>query len=899
MFRHLHKVASTTSDRVKAVEFHPTEPMLAAALYNGTVVIFNTNDMSILRTIRVDASKAIRCVRWMTSLNCIIAAGDNLTISCYDYNTGSLIASKSDAHTDFVRQIAVHPTQTQFISCSDDGKINLYSINKSTLLVSKVYDGHEHFVMDVKFNPVDEGVTFATASLDSTIKFWGLTSQNARFTLKGHQAGVNCIEFFPGRDKPHLASGSDDFSIKIWDYQTKSCVITLSGHRANVTSLKFHPVYPLLISTAEDEMLNVWNVLTFKHETTLNNQKKRGWCLDANQNFVVVGYDDGLVLLKIGRDAVVVITMNSTGRAYWAKNNEIQSASLAQAKDKSDGMVDIIGKEVATSEFYPSIIAVNSTGKFIGICDDNEYSISSALAWRAQGSGQGKEIVWGIGDVYAVRTGGDNIQVFQNLKSFRDFTPQHECDRIFGGFLLGVADSDSISFFNWTDLSIVRQIDVYAKVKGVWWSLTTPTVAISTAESLFILQFDENYANAEDFDRTVGSASAFSIIADRETKVTSGCWYSEVFFFTDDRSVYFFVGGHFEIAARPGKSLNLIGYVHQAESIFLCDGDYKFYKYRVPVNVLNFYITASSGDVDNLDDKTIPDEWKSRLCAFLENLELFDIAFQLADTDDKRFDLALKRNDVDTAARIADNSKSMQQWRHLAGISLKTGRIDLLETSLIKAGDESGAILLKSCKGNGSELRQFAEQTEAESKNVSFTAYFAVGNFDKCIDLLLTTGRAPEAALMARAYAPRKMDECAQKWKELLIAKGEQRRAEMIALPKEYPNLFGMIDEAVELESAAPEPESETTPELESESESTPETAAKPETIPTPEPETTPELESAPTPETETIPVQFHEEEEEEEEKPNPEVQARVVDNDDDEIAALLRDADDAELADF
>jgi coatomer subunit beta' len=862
MYRHIRKVVSTTSDRVKAVEFHPTEPMLAAALYNGTVVIFNTNDMSILRTIRVDAQKPIRCVRWMPSINGLIAAGDNLTISCFDYNTGSLIASKPDAHADFVRQIAVHPTQAQFLSCSDDCKINLYAIGKTGINLLKTYEGHEHFVMDVKFNPVDEGATFASASLDCTIKFWGLTAQTSRFALKGHHAGVNCIEFFPTRDRPHLASGSDDFSIKIWDYQTKSCVMTLTGHEANVTALKFHPVFPLLLSTAEDDLLKVWNAMTFNHETVLNNQKKRGWCIDANVALAAVGHDEGLVVLKIGRDSVSVITMDATGRAYWAKYNEIQTANLAQVQGDRDGLVDVPGKEVATSEFYPSAIAANSTGKLIAVWGNNEYSISSALAWRARGFGEGRELAWGTGDTYAVRTSGDRIQLFRRFESTGEFSPPTECERIFGGLLLGVAGNDSISFFSWEDLSIVRQIDVRAK--NVWWSPTNPMVAVATAENLYILAFNEDYATSEGYDRTVGSADAFSMIADRETKVGSGAWYGEVFFFTDARSIYFFAGGRFDVAARPDLNLTIIGYVPRAEALFLCDNDYKFYRYRVPAEVLNFVIAATSdGD---LDPSRIPPEWKSRMCALLEELELFEIALQLADNDEKRFDLALKMSDVDTAARIAQSSGSLQQWRHLAGISLKSGRIRLLEESLAKSGDESGAILVKACKGSASELSQYAALSETESKNVSFTGYFAAGKYNKCIDLLLETGRAPEAALMARAYSPRRMDECARKWRELLQAKGEQRRAEAIALPSEFPNLFGIDPEALE-----------------------PEPAVEPSVDPAPKVDPQPKVEPVPTVET---PL-----EEEDGGEPLEVAQTRVVDEDDDDLNALLDQLDDGDLA--
>lgn len=65
----------------------------------------------------------------------------------------------------------------------------------------------------VVFNPKDPN-TFASASLDRTIKVWGLTSANAHFTLEGHEKGVNCIDYFPGGDKPFLISGADDKTVK-------------------------------------------------------------------------------------------------------------------------------------------------------------------------------------------------------------------------------------------------------------------------------------------------------------------------------------------------------------------------------------------------------------------------------------------------------------------------------------------------------------------------------------------------------------------------------------------------------------------------------------------------------------------------------------------------------------
>ena len=133
--------------------------------------------------------------------------------------------------------------------------------------------------MAVLFNPKDAN-TFASCSLDRTIKVWQLGSNSPNFTLNGHEKGVNCVDFYQvcsiidsngnrlltfrsskqGGEKPYLVSGADDRSVKIWDYQNKTCVQTLEGHTQNVSAVCFHPEYPIIITGSEDGRLcrGVW-----------------------------------------------------------------------------------------------------------------------------------------------------------------------------------------------------------------------------------------------------------------------------------------------------------------------------------------------------------------------------------------------------------------------------------------------------------------------------------------------------------------------------------------------------------------------------------------------------------------------------------------------------------------
>ena len=122
-----------------------------------------------------------------------------------------------EGHADFIRCLEVHPTLPYIFSSSDDKMIKMWDWDQGFDCM-QTFEGHMHYVMQVKFNPEDTN-TFASASLDRTIKVWGLGSHVPHYTLEGHEGGVNCVDYYPSGDKPYILSGADDRTVKIWDYQ--------------------------------------------------------------------------------------------------------------------------------------------------------------------------------------------------------------------------------------------------------------------------------------------------------------------------------------------------------------------------------------------------------------------------------------------------------------------------------------------------------------------------------------------------------------------------------------------------------------------------------------------------------------------------------------------------------
>ena len=61
---------------------------------------------------------------------------------------------------------------------------------------------------------------------------------------------------------------------------------------------------------------------------------------------------------------------------------------------------------------------------------------------------------------------------------------------------------------------------------------------------------------------------------------------------------------------------------------------------------------------------------------------------------------------------------------------------------------------------------------------------------EEAIDLLIKTDRIPEAAMLARTYAPDQISKIVGLWKAGLESKNRKKTAESLADPSEYPNLF-------------------------------------------------------------------------------------------------------------
>ena len=77
-----------------------------------------------------------------------------------------------------------------------------------------------------------------------------------------------------------------------------------------------------------------------------------------------------------------------------------------------------------------------------------------------------------------------------------------------------------------------------------------------------------------------------------------------------------------------------------------------------------------------------------------------------------------------------------------------------------RAKDLSGLLLLYSAKGSTEGMQKLVDLSKEQGKqNVAFLGLFLLGQLDECVDLLVSTGRTPEAAFFARTYVPSRVSE--------------------------------------------------------------------------------------------------------------------------------------------
>ena len=556
---------------------------------------------------------------------------------------------------------------------------------------------------------------------------------------------------------------------------------------------------------SEDGTVRIWHANTYRLESTLNYGLERVWTISCKKgsNNVALGYDEGSIMIKLGREEPAM-SMDVNGKIIWAKHAEIQQANIKALTDadiKDSERLPLAVKDMGSCEIYPQTIAHNPNGRFVVVCGDGEYIIYTAMALRNKSFGSAQEFVWSNdSSMYAIRDGSSMLKIFKNFKEQKSFKPDFGAEGIYGGNLLGVRSVSGLAFYDWETTDLVRRIEITPK--NMYWSESGELLCIATEESFFILKYSpeaiENAKGNPDAVTEDGIEDAFDVVGEIEETVRTGCWVGDCFIYTNSvNRLNYYVGGEIVTIAHLDRVMYLLGYIPKDNRLYLGDKELNVVSFSLLLSVLEYQTAVMRRDFDTADKvlPTIPREQRTRVAHFLEKQGFKTQALAVTCDPEHKFELALQLSELKVAYQLAKEAESEQKWKQLAELATSKCEFGLAQECLHQAQDLGSLLLLATSAGNAPMMTRLAEIGEKTGQNnVSFLSYFCTGQLEKCLEVLVNTGRLPEAAFFARTYLPSQISRVVGLWRENL-AKTNEKAASSLADPTEYENLFpGLSD---------------------------------------------------------------------------------------------------------
>lgn len=527
-----------------------------------------------------------------------------------------------------------------------------------------------------------------------------------------------------------------------------------------------------------------------------------------------MGFDDGAVVVKMGREEPAV-SMDNSGKIIWARHSEILT-SVIKGGDKSvkDGQaITLPSKDLGSTELYPQTLIHSPNGRFVAVCGDGEYIIYTALALRNQAFGSALDFAWASKENdkdYAIRESQYSVKIYRNFKpKSGDGTVNvgFAADGLSGGVLLGVKGQGGIGFFDWESGKLVRRIEV--EPRNVYWSESGELVCLACEDTYYVLRYSrEQYVAALQSGNVDedGVEEAFEVVCDINESVRTGQWVGDCFVYTNSTNrLNYLVGDQTYTVSHFDQPYYVLGYLPRDGRVYVCDKDVQVSSFALSVSVIEYQTLVLRGDLDAamemLEQGEIPEDQKNKIARFLEGQGYKEQALEVATDSEHRFELALGLNELKIALELAREADVEHKWKTVGDAALTGWDVKLAEECFRNANDLGSLLLIYTSSCNHESLRMLAEKAQtAGQHNVAFTCYHQLGDKDACLDILLQTNRHAEATLFAQTYKPSRAQDIATAWKGSLEKSGKGKVARLLGVPGEDEEMFPEWEEYLRLE---------------------------------------------------------------------------------------------------
>eukprot|EP01022_Parablepharisma_sp_SALTPOND_P018675 TRINITY_DN3091_c0_g1_i1.p1 TRINITY_DN3091_c0_g1~~TRINITY_DN3091_c0_g1_i1.p1 ORF type:complete len:534 (+),score=55.08 TRINITY_DN3091_c0_g1_i1:1008-2609(+) len=481
--------------------------------------------------------------------------------------------------------------------------------------------------------------------------------------------------------------------------------------------------------------------MSFKLETSLEYNMERAWCCEAlkEASIVALGYDEGTVVLKLGSDYPLADFSNA--KVIAAKSSQIFSYNLKllQPEALTNGeKVPATFKELGNADMYLQGIRFNNNGQLFAVFGESDYAIYTSRGFKSIGYGTGNDLVWGKGDMFAVKL-DSAVKVVKGGQELSTFKVGYWFDTIFGGDFLAVKSEDSVTFFDWESQAVIRRIE--AAPKSVYWNEDGTRVALALDEGTYILKCNREaiaeYLAQPGMHNEEGVEEAFELETELpeivfllfySSQIESAIWIDNALVYVNtDLKLSYFLGKKPSVLARLQKKMLLLGYVPGQNRVFLIDKSLTLVSYELLQSVIKYqeYILGKDFDTAEKLLQDVPKEAHLKLAKFLETNDYKELAYNVTPDPTHKLDLAIELGRLDAALELARDSGKVASWKQVGDLALSIGHFDVAEQCFQEAKDISSLFLLYTATSNREGLKQLQEMSaKGGEANLAFLSSF-------------------------------------------------------------------------------------------------------------------------------------------------------------------------------
>ncbi|XP_072842434.2 striatin-3 isoform X2 [Pogona vitticeps] len=272
-------------DGVRALAFHPVEPVLVTASEDHTLKLWNLQktvpakksaslDVEPIYTFRAHIGPVLSLAISSNGEQCFSGGIDaaiqwwnmpSPTVDPYDTYEPNVLAGTLIAHTDAVWGLAYSGVKNHLLSCSADGSIRLWNPPEKVPCIC-TYNGNREYGIptSVDFIGCDPAHMVTSFSTGNTVIYDLETSQSLVLLSSQTDSGlpstnhINRVVSHP--TLPVTITAHEDRHIKFFDNKTGKMIHSMVAHLDAVTSLAVDPNGIYLMSGSHDCSIRLWNL---------------------------------------------------------------------------------------------------------------------------------------------------------------------------------------------------------------------------------------------------------------------------------------------------------------------------------------------------------------------------------------------------------------------------------------------------------------------------------------------------------------------------------------------------------------------------------------------------------------------------------------------------------------